>query len=182
MKANVDEKIELPQGISAEFKDGILTVKGPKGQVSRTVKDQKVNIEAVGQPLRISCQKATKRELARVNSLVAHVKNIIAGVQQPYQYKLKICSGHFPMNVSVTGKMFAVKNFLGEKVPREILLKQGVTVKVAGQDIVVEAPDIELAGATASDIEQLTKVGGRDRRVFQDGIFITEKPGVKVAK
>ena len=41
----------------------------------------------------------------------------------------------------------------------------------------IEPADIELVGMTATRMEQLTRVTKRDRRVFQDGIFITEKAG-----
>ncbi|PSP31946.1 50S ribosomal protein L6, partial [Halobacteriales archaeon QH_10_67_22] len=36
--------------------------------------------------------------------------------------------------------------------------------------------DIEAVGQTAADIEQLTRVQDKDVRVFQDGVYITDKP------
>jgi large subunit ribosomal protein L6 len=79
------------------------------------------------------------------------------------------------MNVSVSGDTFAIKNFLGEKVPRTLKIKEGVTVKVEGTDVTVESTDIEKAGQVAADIEQLTRITNRDIRIFQDGIYIVEK-------
>ena len=84
------------------------------------------------------------------------------------------------MNVSLSGKTFTIKNLFGEKVPRVMTVRDGVTVKVTGQDITVESVDLELAGNTASDIEQLARISHFDRRVFQDGIHMVEKCGVKV--
>ena len=107
---------------------------------------------------------------------------MIKGVQQPYTYRLKICSGHFPMNVSISGDQFIVKNFLGEKSPRTLKLKKGATVKVEGDQILVESCSKELAGQQASDIELLTAKRNRDLRVFQDGIYMIEKAGEKVGE
>ena len=102
---------------------------------------------------------------------------MIKGVQKPYVYTLKICSGHFPMNVSVSGEKFIVKNFLGEKTPRILNVKPGVSVKVEGDHITVESADKGLASQVSADIEQLTRRPGFDTRVFQDGCYIIVKDG-----
>ena len=81
------------------------------------------------------------------------------------------------MNVSVSGEKFIVKNFLGEKIPREMKIKKGVNIKIAGDQILIESSDVEIAGNTASNIEQLVKISKRDLRVFQDGIYLIEKAG-----
>ena len=112
-----------------------------------------------------------------VKTYKAKLKNNLIGVNEGYTYKLKICSGHFPMNVGVNGTEFTIKNFLGEKVPRTITLKEGASVKIEGEQIIVESIDKEKAGQVAADIEQLTRVTNRDNRIFQDGIYITEKAG-----
>jgi large subunit ribosomal protein L6 len=105
---------------------------------------------------------------------------MLKGVQEPFVYKLKACSSHFPMTVSVTGNKLSIKNFLGEKTPREVTFKPGVKVTVAGDQITVESADLELAGDAASKIELATFISERDRRVFQDGIYMTHKAGVAV--
>jgi large subunit ribosomal protein L6 len=70
-----------------------------------------------------------------------------------------------------------VNNFLGEKVDRKIKLVDGVEVSVKGEDIEITSANIESAGNAAAQIEKGTKVRNKDRRIYQDGIFITEKPG-----
>ena len=80
------------------------------------------------------------------------------------------------MNVSVSNNQFVVKNFLGEKSPRTMNIKDGdVEVKINGDIIEVSSCNKEKAGNVASDIELLTKKVGKDVRVFQDGIYIVEK-------
>ncbi|MBI4145243.1 50S ribosomal protein L6 [Candidatus Woesearchaeota archaeon] len=180
MKLDMQDRIELPSGVTALVKDFIITIKGPKGEVKRRTTAPQIKVTVDGNAIALSVTKGTKREKTSINTLAAHVRNMIKGVQQPWVYKLKVCSSHFPMNVSLSGKDFTIKNLFGEKVPRTMKLKEGVTVKVAGQDITVESTDLELAGNTASDIEQLSRITHVDRRVFQDGIHMIEKCGVKV--
>ena len=81
------------------------------------------------------------------------------------------------MTVSVKGSIFEIKNFIGEKVPRTTVIKEGSTVKIDGHDIIVESINKEQAGQMAASIEQLTRRPGFDTRIFQDGIYITEKDG-----
>jgi large subunit ribosomal protein L6 len=178
--AKLEDKTELPSGVTATTANGVVTVKGPKGEVAKNMKDPMVKIKVDGNSVSISAATDTKRQKRVINTFSAHLKNMIQGVQQPYQYRLKVCSGHFPMNVSIQGEIFTVKNFLGEKSPRAMKLKKGVTVKVEGDQIVVESCDKDLAGQQASDIELLTAKSNRDLRVFQDGIYMTEKAGKKI--
>ena len=73
-----------------------------------------------------------------------------------------------------------VKNFFGERAPRILKLKSDVTAKVEGSEIIIESTNKEIAGQVAADIEQLTRITNKDKRIFQDGIYITEKDGKKI--
>ncbi len=176
----INETIEIPSGVNVAVNMNTATIKGPKGEVARKLNDPRIEVKTDAKTITISTPRNTRHERRLINSFVAHIKNAFVGVQTPYKYKLKICSGHFPMNVSVQGETFTIKNFLGEKSPRTMKLKKGVTVKVSGDTIDVESADLDLAGQQASDIEALTHKKNRDLRVFQDGIYMTEKAGEHV--
>ena len=180
MKLDMENIVEMPEGVSAVIQDRSIIVKGPKGEVKRILDTPKIKVSVEGNTVKMKVVKGTKREKTLINTLEAHVYNMVEGVQKPWTYKLKVCASHFPMTVTVNGKDFSIKNMLGEKVPRAMKLRDGVTVKVTGQDITVESADKELAGLTAGHIERLSKVTNRDRRVFQDGVHMTEKCGVKI--
>lgn len=181
MKINYNETIELPQGVTVTADHGNIKVKGPKGESARRMFAPGVSITAEGQKVAFEAKKATKREKKMLYTFMAHLKNMIRGVQQPWVYKLKICSGHFPMTTAISGSRFALKNFLGEKVPRECTIPQGVEVKITGQEITVTSVDRELAGQTAGLLELLTFKSNKDQRTFQDGMYIIEKPARELA-
>lgn len=177
----VIEKLQIPEGATVTTDKNLVRVKGQLGEVERVIADPLITVKLEGSTLNIIGDGATKRERRKIGTWKAHISNMLKGAQEGHTYKLKICSGHFPMNVSLTDTEFMVKNFLGEKVPRQVNRRKGVKVKVDGDIITVESTSKELAGQTAADIEKLCKITGRDKRVFQDGIWIFEKDG-KVVK
>lgn len=174
------ESVALPDKVSAKMTRGILEVTGPKGAVTKSFLHPVVKLTVDGSTVNFSVKRMTKNEKKIIRTFEAHVRNMCKGVVEGIDYKLKICSGHFPMNVSVKGKVFEIKNFIGEAVPRKLEIKEGVSVKVEGEVVSVKGIDKELTAQMAASIEKLTRRNGFDRRIFQDGIYITEKDGKKI--
>jgi large subunit ribosomal protein L6 len=171
------QTLKIEEGVTVAIDGSTITARGPAGEVRRTIADPRISVRVDGDVLEVKTEGATKRELCKMRTWRSHILNMMRGARESHTYRLKVCSGHFPMNVSVSEKDFTVKNFLGEKVPRVLRLRQGSAVKVDGGMVTVESTSKELAGQTAADIEQLCKISGRDRRTFQDGIWIIEKDG-----
>lgn len=176
----ITAEVKVPEGAEAKVEKGTVTVKGKKGEVKRHFPNPKVSIEMKDGKIIILARKATKKEKMEVNTCAAHIANMMNGAMRGHMYRLKLCSGHFPITITLSGKDFIVKNFLGEKFPRVLKLKEGASVKVEGDIITVESCSKELAGQTAASIEGLTRISDKDRRVFQDGIYITEMDGEPV--
>ena len=175
-------QIKIPEGIQADVVDNTIKIKGPKGELKRTFLNPRVVISKDSDNFMFKTKDTIKYsaiDKMHMNTYKAHIKNMFIGVKEAYTAQLKICSGHFPMNVSVEGNNLVVKNFLGEKIPRKANIPQGVVVKVQGDLINVEGNDKEKVGQAAATIEQSTRITRRDRRVFQDGCFIIKKPGDK---
>jgi len=181
MKEDLVREIVIGKGVNVELSDdGKLKVKGARGEVFRTFTNPKVSLKVQADKMVLFSSKATKREKRVISTYVSHIKNMVKGVVENHLYRLKICSGHFPMSVSVSGEELIIKNFMGESVPRKVKLISGVAVKVDGSEIIVSSADKEAAGQTAASIEQLCRITNRDRRIFQDGCYITFKAGKAV--
>ena len=176
-KKDINESIVIPEGVTVDIKDNTVTVKGEKGELSRLLQGRGITLRVEENNVIIEAPQASQREKKLSFTFKAHIANMIRGVQEGFTYKLKICSGHFPMSVALKGDIFEIKNFIGEKVPRTLKIKPGATVNISGDEIVVTGIDKELVGQAAADIEKLTRRPGFDRRIFQDGIYITEKAG-----
>jgi large subunit ribosomal protein L6 len=174
---NYKIEISIPEGVEASVEKNLVLVKGPKGEVQRLLESKTVKISTKDGALELLAPVATRREKRMIGTFSSHIKNMMQGVKEPFVYELKVCSGHFPMNVAIKGDEFSIKNFLGEKIPRTLKIKQGVKVNLDGTTINVESVNKEKAGQVAADIEQLTRVTNRDRRIFQDGCWIVSKAG-----
>ncbi len=125
----------------------------------------------------MSSEMPRKKEKALLGTYGAHIRNMIVGVTKGYEYKMKIVFAHFPIKASVKGDTFMIENFLGEKHPRKARILGITKVNVKGDLVDLTGPDVEAVGQTAANIERATKIKGFDPRVFQDGIYIIQKPG-----
>jgi len=177
MKEDLTREIVLEKGVSATLVNDVLKVKGPKGEVERGFVHPRVKITLDGNKVMLKAIKGTKREKTMIGSFEAHIVNMVKGVVEPHVYVLKICSGHFPMTVTVSGQELSIKNFLGEAVARKVELIKGVDVKVNGVEITVSSVDKEAAGLVAARIENVCRITNRDRRIFQDGCYMIKKAG-----
>lgn len=180
MKKELYQTIEIPEGVEVKMEDNKIVVKGPEGEISKDLKLGKIDFKIEGKEITLGDKKATKSEKKIINTNTAHIKNMIKGVQEKFEYVLKVCSSHFPMTVSVEGNTAKIKNFLGEKRERSCKIPAGVEVNVQKDIITITSPNKELAGQAAANFEKSTKISNRDRRVFQDGIYITSKCGKEI--
>jgi large subunit ribosomal protein L6 len=169
------DHIKLPNGVTASLKGRELTLKGPKGELKRTLKESRVEIAVEKGGVTIRCDLPRRAEKAELGSFSSHVRNMIFGVQNGYEYKMKTVFAHFPIKTTVKGSVFMIENFLGERSARKATILPGVKVDAKGDQISVTGIDLEKVSQTAANIETATKVRRRDIRVFQDGIYITQK-------
>ncbi|MFA5258589.1 MAG: 50S ribosomal protein L6 [Candidatus Pacearchaeota archaeon] len=178
-KERLLEEIEIPGGINAVIENEMIILKKNNNTVKRKL-NPILELKVDGNKIIIEARKSTKRERKMFGTMIAHINNMIKGLNENFRYRLQAASVHFPMTLShdkATNEL-VVKNFLGEKKDRRIKLIEGVNLKLNKDIIELDSVDIEVAGQTAANIENGTKVRKRDRRIFQDGIFIIEKPGV----
>ena len=177
MKKKLSKTIDIPEKVEVNLDGSSLTVKGAEGENKRMFKAIDLIFEKKDNQIIIGSEKSTKREKKMMNTIAAHIKNMIKGVQKKFEYKLKVCFSHFPINVEIKENEAIIKNFLGEKIPRKVKIPEGVEVKVDKEIITITSLDKELAGQSAANFETSTRIRMKDRRVFQDGIFIISKDG-----
>ncbi|MEK6819946.1 MAG: 50S ribosomal protein L6 [Nanoarchaeota archaeon] len=180
MRREFFQEIEIPHGVEIELDGDIIKVKGKNGETQKKFKTRKFKVEKMENKILIGTKEATKKEKRLINTFRAHIKNMIEGIQNKFEYKMKAVYSHFPMTVEMHGNEITIKNFLGEKIPRKSKILPHVDVKISGDFIVIHSSNKEAAGQTAANLEKATWIRRKDRRVFQDGIFITSKAGEEI--
>jgi large subunit ribosomal protein L6 len=180
MDKDLQRIIDIPEGITVGVDDSTVKVSGSGKELEKTFDTGRVAISTEGKTVKISVKRATRRESKMIGTIWAHINNMIKGMAEDFVYQLEVCNVHFPMNVKLEGDKIVIKSFLGENTQRISKVLPNVNVDIKGSKITVSSYNIEAAGQTAANLEKATKLTGRDRRIFQDGIFITEKCGRKI--
>lgn len=170
--------INLPQGVSAQFKDGIISVKGPKGELSREIKSP-ATVTVNEQELVLSVDIKAKNASAYWGLYRALVKNMVIGVSEGFEKKLEINGVGYKVAVNA-GK---INLSLGYSHPIEFNLPQGVTASAEGNVITLSSIDNELLGNTAHKIRSFRKPEPyKGKGVKYVGEVIRRKAGKTAAK
>lgn len=171
----VESSVEIPRDVTLDLDGSRVTVSGDRGIVARDFGHTKLDMDREGDSLRIWVVNPRKREAALVNTIAAHVKNMIRGVTEGFTYRMKIVFVHFPMTVRVEGRRVVIQNFIGERRPRYADVVGDARIRIEGEDVVVEGIDLDEVAQTAANIQQATKIRRKDLRKFLDGIYVYSK-------
>lgn len=168
------EEIPIPDGITVTV-DGAVTVKGSKGQLSRDFNSRNITIKVEDGNVVVEARFPKKKDKAMLGTIRSHINNMIVGLTDGFTYNMKIVYAHFPMTVKAAGDKVTIENFLGERHPRTAKIVGDAKVQIKGEDVTVSGINKEDVGQTMANLEQATKIKGRDPRVFQDGIYLISK-------
>jgi large subunit ribosomal protein L6 len=167
--------VKVPEGVEVSINGRTVTVKGPKGTLTRDFSNAPITIKHQSNEISVEATWPRKKEAALVGTVCSHIQNMLTGVTKGFTYKLKAIFAHFPISVKVKGDTVLIENFTGERSPRISKIKGDAKVTVKGEDVIVQGINLENVSQTASNMEQATKVKLKDPRVFLDGVFIYER-------
>lgn len=167
--------LEIPKDANIEINGNEIVVKGKLGSIKKNVATESVEIKKEGNTITINPKGARRKSKAMAGTISSHIDNMFIGVTKGWTYRLKILYLHFPMTVKAEKGKVVISNFLGERTPRIAGIIGETKVEIKDDRIIVTGANIEDVSRTASNIERATRIKFYDRRVFQDGIFITSK-------
>jgi large subunit ribosomal protein L6 len=175
MVKEIARQVEIPEGVAVSLDGNTVTVKGPKGEITRQLSYPEIEIRKEDSRMVVNSRLDRKRHRAMVGTLAAHIGNMIAGVTRGYEYKMKVVYSHFPIQLKSASDELVINNFLGERKSRSAKILEGTKIEIGKDEVLVKGIDKERVGQTMANIEQATRVRGFDIRIFQDGIYLVEK-------
>nr|UXY87838.1 60S ribosomal protein L9 [Cryptomonas curvata] len=174
--------IDLPEGIKIKEKSRQIEVSGPNGVLFRDFSHILVDmkIEKKKRKLVIKVWQGNKKKIASLNTLSTSISNLITGVLIGFRYEMRLVYAHFPINITIadSGKILEIRNFLGEKKVRRVLMAEGVLClknEKVKDEIVIQGNDIDLVSISAASIHRACLVKKKDIRKFLDGIYLYKK-------
>jgi large subunit ribosomal protein L6 len=166
--------ISVPNGVTVTLDGHRITVKGPKGELSRTLHPEMQVAQENGTVTvsRPSDEPNHKALHGLTRSLVA---NMVEGVTKGFSKTLEITGVGFKAEVRPYGLQFA----LGYSHPIEVRAPAGVTLAAPNPTtVVVSGADKEAVGRIASEIRKLRKPEPyKGKGVKYQGEIIRRKAG-----
>ncbi len=174
-----NRELTVPEGVTVTNENGIITVKGPKGELSLTLNPNiEVKVEEnIVKVTRNSEIKTTKQMHGTTNALIA---NMIKGVKDGYEKALEIIGVGY--RFVLKGNVLEVSAGYSHKVNLEI--PAGITVdSVSATEINVKGIDKEAVGKFAAEIREVRKPEPyKGKGIRYKGEHIRRKEGKKASK
>ena len=171
--------LTIPEGVTVSNEDGVITVKGPKGELSLTL-NSNINMEISETEITIKRNSEIKTAKQMHGTTNALISNMIKGVKEGYSKALEILGVGYRFNVK--GKTLEISAGYSHKV--NLTIPEGLTVEqVSATEINVKGIDKEAVGKFAAEIREVRKPEPyKGKGIRYKGEHIRRKEGKKASK
>jgi len=174
--------ILIPEGVEVKLENGLLTVGGPLGAISRSFKDDiliSVNKGMISlKPNKVKKARRQKETVALWGTYSSHIRNMVEGVTKTFS-KTLIIEG-IGYRVSKEGSTLILS--LGFSHPVKAPIPEGIELKVEKNTITISGVDKEKVGTFAGKIRALKKPEPyKGKGIRYQGEIVRHKAGKKAA-
>lgn len=170
--------VGIPSGVSVNAEGSVITVRGPKGSLSRSFKPE-IGITIAPEEITLTPQREGVTTRMLWGTYASHLKNMIQGVSEGYQKRLIIEGVGYKWDLKGEGLVLA----LGFSHPVIVPIPAGLTVVVEKGTLTVSGFDKELLGQFAARIRSLKPVEPyKGKGIRYEGERVRRKQGKKSAK
>lgn len=145
--------IALPEGVAAKMTGSVLSVKGPKGELSQDIRGL-ANVEVTDSEIKVSVNNPeAKKERAMWGLFRSLANNMVVGVTEGFEKKLEVNGVGY--RVAIQGKKLVLN--VGYSHPVEMELPEGVNGAVEGNVVTVSGIDKQAVGEFAANVRKVRK-------------------------
>jgi len=144
--------IIIPAKTEASFANGVFTVKGPLGTISKTFRSE-INVVIADNTVTLTLGSKSLQAKALWGTYASHVKNMLAGVNKAYEKKLVVEGIGYKADVKGKDLVLA----LGYSHPISVVIPADLKVTVEKTTITVSGIDCEKVGQFAAKVRDFKK-------------------------
>ena len=169
--------ITIPEKTTVTLTDGVISVKGPLGELSRPVHEA-VNIAVTDTDVTVTPANNSKLARSLWGTFASHIINMIGGVNEKYTKQLEVHGVGY--KVELAGN--TLKLSVGYSHPVELPVPDGIEVAVEKNTITVSGIDKEQVGQFAAVVRATKKPEPyKGKGVRYVGEYVRQKQGKKAA-
>lgn len=168
--------IEIPEGVQVNIEEEKITIKGPKGELSRAIRPE-IKVELKESKIFVSPQKKTKKTKAFWGLTRALLNNMVKGVVEGYEKKLEI------QGIGYKAILEGDELVLSVGFSHQVRVKLPEDVKVLAEKNIITISGInkELVGQIASSIRKVKPPDPyKGKGIRYLGEVVRKKAGKKV--
>ena len=171
--------LTIPEKVNVELENQVLTVKGPKGELSLNI-DSSVDVSIKDGNVTVNPKNSLKHTNEMHGTINANIRNMMIGVTEGYTKGLEIVGVGYRFNVK--GNKLSIQD--GKSHLDEVDVPTGITVKqVSNTEIELEGIDKCAIGEFAAEIRSLRKPEPyKGKGIHYVGEHIRRKEGKKASK
>ena len=149
--------IAIPAGVTVTVKDSVVTVKGPKGELSQEI-DRDITIEITETELIVSRPTEQIRHRAMHGLYRSLIANLVKGVTEGYKKELELVGVGFKAanQGNLLDLALGYSHNIVFEIPKELKVST-TTEKGQNPKIFLEGSDKQLIGAVAAKLRSLRK-------------------------
>lgn len=144
------QPIVLPTGVTVQVNDGLVVVKGPKGEL--TFKHHPaISVSVENNQIVCRIEKSSKRSAALWGTTRARLNNLVKGVAEGFSRALELHGVGY--RAAVKGSTLELS--LGFSHPVQVTAPAGITFSVVKEVLTVQGINNEVVGQIAADIRKI---------------------------
>ncbi|AIE58657.1 50S ribosomal protein L6 [Bacillus methanolicus] len=166
--------IEIPSGVTVTVNNNTVTVKGPKGELTRSFNpDMEIKVE--DNVVTVTRPSDVKEHRALHGTTRAIIANMVEGVSKGFERSLELVGVGY--RAQKQGKKLVLN--VGYSHPVEIEPEEGLEIEVpANTKVVVKGIDKERVGALAANIRQVRPPEPyKGKGIRYEGEYVRRKEG-----